>query len=179
MNHRTFSLEPFSSLKSRHPLKIAGRISRRFNSLAIRYELSMPLAELEFSPPAEIPARRSGLWEETCFELFLAMEKAPDYWEINLSPAGHWNVYRFEAYRKGMREETTITSLPFVVRARKDSLTLNLGLGLEPIIESGGPLEIGVSAVIKEGDGRVSYWALTHRGLQPDFHRRDSFLISL
>jgi len=36
-----------------------------------------------------------------------------------------------------------------------------------------------VAAVVKLRDGRVTYWALSHPGPRPDFHRRDSFLIKL
>ena len=65
--------------------------------------------------PADMPARRDRLWEETCFEFFLAVKNSPRYWEFNLSPAGHWNVYRFADYRQGMQEEPAFASLPFSV----------------------------------------------------------------
>ena len=129
--------------------------------------------------PADLPARRPGLWEETCFEFFLGVKDAPRYWEFNLSPAGHWNVYRFAGYRQGMAEETALTSLPVNVRRRSDSLRLDLELDVEKIVAADQPLMVGIAAVIKLAAGGLTYWALIHPGPQADFHRRDSFLVEL
>ncbi|MEB3264615.1 MAG: hypothetical protein VKJ66_09615 [Synechococcus sp.] len=41
------------------------------------------------------------------------------------------------------------------------------------------PLRIGVTAVLEDRRGGISYWALAHTGPEPDFHRRDSFLLRL
>jgi len=37
--------------------------------------------------------------------------------------------------------------------------------------------EIGLTMVLEEADGNLSYWALSHPGDQADFHDRRSFLI--
>ena len=179
MNGQDFYLQPFSP--SRPPLnfKITGQIARRSNQLAIRYDLRGDLSELMIPAPADVAARRHGLWEETCFEFFLGVKDSPQYWEFNLSPAGHWNVYRFAGYRQGMAEETALTSLPVNVRRRPDSLRLDLELDVEKIVAADQPLEVGIAAVIKLAGHGVTYWALTHPGPQADFHRRDSFLVEL
>ena len=39
--------------------------------------------------------------------------------------------------------------------------------------------ELGISAVIEEQDGRLSYWALAHPPGKPDFHHRDCFALRL
>src|SRR4030042_7193941 len=52
-------------------------------------------------------------------------EGSERYWEFNLSPAGHWNVYRFASYRKEMREEPAFASLPFRVRTEPEALRLS------------------------------------------------------
>jgi hypothetical protein len=31
----------------------------------------------------------------------------------------------------------------------------------------------------RDADGGTTYWALTHRGPEPDFHRRNSFILEL
>ena len=41
------------------------------------------------------------------------------------------------------------------------------------------PLELGLSAVIEDGEGGLSYWALAHTGSKPDFHHRGSFALTL
>jgi hypothetical protein len=38
---------------------------------------------------------------------------------------------------------------------------------------------MGLSAVIEERDGMLSYWALRHAPGKPDFHRRDGFALEL
>jgi tetratricopeptide (TPR) repeat protein len=97
----------------------------------------------------------------------------------NLSPSGDWNVYRFTSYRQGMREEPAFMTLPFRIKSESYALRLSLELGLDEIILADQALEVAVSAVIKSIDGAMSYWALNHPAPQPDFHRRDSFIIRL
>ena len=179
MNGRSFSLKPFSPAGPGPQVEITGNIGRHAHTLTIRYDLRGRLAALAIPAPADLPARRHGLWEETCFELFLGVRNSPQYWEFNLSPGGHWNVYRFAAYRQGMQEETAFAALPFRVRRQWDSVRLTLELDLDKIVPAGRALEAGIAAVLKLAGGGVSYWALTHNGPQADFHRRDSFIVQL
>jgi len=179
MNRRNFSLEPFPITGPLSSFKITGTISRRGDALAIRYNLRGPLAELVIPGPAYLPARKHGLWAETCFEFFLAVKHAARYWEFNLSPAGHWNVYGFAGYRHGMAEERAFRSLPVRVRRRPDSLLVAVEPAVGLIVTADRPIEIGIAAVIQLAGGGLTYWALTHPGLQADFHRRDSFLVEL
>lgn len=179
MTGRSFSLQPFSLLDPPLNFKLTGRIIRRSHHLAIRYDLRGDLAQLMIPAPAAIPARRHGLWEETCFEFFLGVKDAPRYWEFNLSPAGDWNVYRFTGYRQGMAEETALAPLPLSVRCGSDSLLVALELDMEKIVAADQPLEVGMAAVIKLAGHGLTYWALVHPGPQADFHRRDSFLVAL
>jgi hypothetical protein len=179
MTGRSFSLQPFSPSGPPLNIKISGHIARRSHQLAIRYDLRGDLAELMIPAPADMPVRQQGLWEETCFEFFLGVKDSPQYWEFNLSPAGHWNVYRFAGYRQGMAEEIALTSLPLSVRRRSDSLRLDLELDGGAIVPADQPLMVGIAAVIKLAGGGLTYWALIHPGPQADFHRRDSFLVEL
>jgi hypothetical protein len=179
MNDRRFRLQPFPATGPMHDLKIMGEIVRRSSMLTVCYALIGPMSGLAVPAPAEAPDRRSRLWEETCLELFLAVEDFPTYWEFNLSPAGHWNVYRFTDYRQGMREETAFAALPFSIENRADSLLLAMDLDLDRIVREDQHLEVAISAVIKHLGGEMTRWALTHPGPQPDFHLRDSFIIEL
>jgi hypothetical protein len=176
---RSFSLHPFPGEAPRFPLGITGTIARRGHILALRYELRGDLAALALPDPADRPARRDGLWRETCFEFFLAPQNLPQYWEINLSPAGHWNVYGFEYYPQGMHEEPALAALPFTVLKKPASLLLALEVDVSGFLPPGQPLDAAISAVIKARDDTLTYWALAHPGPQPDFHRRDTFIIEL
>jgi hypothetical protein len=179
MNSRDFLLQPFTLTGPPPDITISGSIARRADILAIRYILRSSLAELVIPGPAAMPAQRHGLWEGTCFEFFLGIKDAPGYWEFNLSPAGHWNVYRFEGYRQGMAEETAFASLGCSVRRRPDWLGVALELDIGKIVAADQPLAVAVAAVIEFRDRGLTYWALTHPGAQADFHRRDSFQMEL
>lgn len=179
MNEQTFSLQPFPSNESPPNLKISGNITRNGNQLAIRYMLEGDLKEIAIFPPSNTPSCKHELWKETCFEFFLGIKNSARYWEFNLSPSGHWNVYRLDGYREGMQEETAFQNLPFNVQNQGDSLALDLNIDLDKIILVEQAIEIGITTVIKYRDGEVTYWALTHRGAEADFHLRDSFIIQL
>jgi hypothetical protein len=179
MNNQTFSLQPFPSTESLVNLKIVGDIARNSNQLSICYKLEGDLKELAINPPSNTPSRQHELWKETCFEFFIGIKNSPQYWEFNLSPVGHWNVYRFDGYRQGMQEERAFTILPFNVQNKTDSLTLMLDVDLDKIISVEQAIEIGITTVIKHIKDQVTYWALTHVGAKADFHLRDSFIIEL
>jgi hypothetical protein len=78
-----------------------------------------------------------------------------------------------------MREETAFTSLPFTVEVHPKALRLSMELNLTKIVRPERTLKVGISAVIKNINGKITYWALTHPGSRADFHRRDSFIIKL
>ncbi len=179
MNNQSFSLQPFPTTGQIPDLKIAGNITRNANQLTIEYKLSGDIKKVAIAPPSQTPLRKHELWQNTCFEFFLGIKNSPKYWEFNLSPAGHWNVYRFDGYRQGMQEEAALITLPFIVQQQADSLALTLDLDLDKIIPLEQTLEVAITTVIKHKDGEVTYWALTHQGTEADFHRRDSFILEL
>ena len=158
-------------------MKITGTVSRQEGLLYLEYDLLGPVDAIAIPSPAAMPLRRDSLWNETCFELFFSPEKTDQYWEFNFSPSGHWNVFSFEAYRQRMQEEQAFASLPFSVQGHPDSLNLSVELGLERIILRDHALKAGISAVVRSAGGDCTYWALTHPGTQPDFHRKDGFII--
>jgi len=52
-------------------------------------------------------------------------------------------------------------------------------MALPACIAADTKLQFGFAAVLEQKNGNLSYWALTHNGVDPDFHRRDSFLLEL
>lgn len=175
----TFSLQPFPSTESRTDLQITGNIVRNGNQLHLDYALRGNLKEIFIAAPSDTPTRKHELWQETCFEFFLGVKNSERYWEFNLSPARHWNVYRFDGYRQGMQEETAFITLPFSVEYEADYLAIALDVNLDKIVSVDQALDVAITTVIKHKDGEVTYWALTHRGTEADFHLRDSFMIKL
>ncbi len=179
MSKERFSLKPFPSASPVPDISITGDISRLSNKLAISYQLSGPMTEIMIPALTHMPVRENELFKDTCFEFFLKPVNLGQYWEFNLSPSGHWNVYHFQSYRKGMREEPVFKMLPLRIKNRVGALELALELNLDIIVPAEQSLKTAVSAVIRLIDGRLFYWALTHAGPAPDFHRAESFMIEL
>lgn len=173
---REFTLQPFPGLKTPR-VAIHGSLKRDSGALSVRYHLLGELENIAIPPRAARPERKSSLWESTCFELFLAPAGSPGYRECNASPAGHWNLYSFESYRQGMREESRYRSLPVEVVWSPTLFSLSFALEIDRELSHDQPLHVGVSAVIAGVDGSLSYWALHHPGPKPDFHRRDGFAL--
>ncbi len=175
---RRLVLTPFSDHEIPE-MSLSALLTRNQDRLTIVYLLSGALRSLSIPKPSTQPQRKTRLWEETCFELFMAPVGLGSYWEYNLSPAGHWNVYHFDAYRSRMREEAAWQSLPFTVEMQESGLSLSVELDLSRIGVQGQRFDVGVSAVVCQSTGLPSYWALCHRGSVADFHRRDGFIVSL
>ena len=179
MSPLTFSLIPFQGRGPVPDIGISGSIDRRANMISIGYALRGDLSELAIPARVAVPRRKDLLWEDTCLELFLGVKGSADYREFNLSPAGHWNVYRFASCREGMREEPAFASLPFDVRIEPGTLRLSLDLDIGTMVPAGKTLDAAVCAVVKTRTGDVSHWALAHPGPRPDFHRRDGFTLEI
>ena len=177
MNQQNFYLQPFKLIYFN--LNIHGKISRINNTLTIQYVLQGELEKIYIPSIVKHPNRQNELWSVTCLEFFLGIKNNPHYWEFNLSPCGNWNIYRFDDYRQGMKEETAITSLPFKIYHQSDSLQLDLRIDLDQFIGPQTELDVAITSVVKDSKDEITYWALKHCGEKPDFHLRDSFLMEL
>ena len=178
MTEQPFSLIPFPGATS-PAITIDGRISLERNLLRVGYSLAGDIAALLLPRASTNPGRRQELWKSTCFEIFLAIRDQPQYWEFNLSPSGHWNAYRMDAYRRiGFREETSIQALRLEVHVEPDAVNLRTEVDLTPLFQEDERIQLAVAAVIQTRDDDESYWALTHPAGQADFHTRESFILA-
>jgi hypothetical protein len=179
---RLLSLTPFGAPAGREALVLRAGVDRAAGLVRLRYVLGGPVAEVRIPARAADPLRSDRLWECTCFEAFLGLAGGDAYWEVNLSPSGHWNVYRFDRHREGMRPETRLRApLVGLEHASCGTLTIHAELDLAPLTEvRSAPLEVGLAAVLEAKDGTHSYWALEHgAATHPDFHRREGFVLRL
>lgn len=176
--HR-FELCPFDGGTASPAVQLGGEISRVDARLQLRFRLGGAIEAVHLPSPVASPSRLDSLWSTTCFECFWGVEGERPYWELNLSPAGHWNLYRLEDYRDGLRPEPGYDLPPHRIIRDADELTLRLDLPLPEALAAAVPLQVGITSVIEERNGRLSYWALAHPGNEPDFHRRDAFLLRL
>ena len=132
-------------------------------------------------PAPRRPAAAEALWEHTCFEAFLGRPGESAYREYNFSPSGQWAVYGFRAPRE--RDEAYRPATPPEIHCTQDDGTLlleaHVPAALLPDTGDGSDLQVGLAAVIERRDGPLEYWALRHTADQPDFHARDTFVLSL
>jgi hypothetical protein len=78
-----------------------------------------------------------------------------------------------------MAEASALASLAVSVRRQRDSLLVTAEPAVGLIVAADRRIEVGVAAVIELAGGGLTYWALSHPGPQPDFHRRESFLVEV
>ena len=146
------------------------------NILTLAFVLECDLSRLRIPEPRS-SRRAGGLWQHTCFEVFVMAEDGPGYREFNFSPSGEWAVYAFRSYRDG--GELEIEPAPgIVVRRSMNRLELNAEI-CQDCLPPARPLRLGLSAVMEDADGELSYWALRHPPGKPDFHHTDAFALQL
>ena len=179
MTRQSFSLISFATPKI-PKIAITGSVARQGAVLTLHYSLTGNVGDISLPSVSAHPSRKDELWRTTCFEFFLAIKDQPQYWEFNLSPCGDWNVYCMDAYRGiGFRKEMSIQQLQVGAEKGTDIFTLDTAIDLQSILPENVPLVVGVTSVIQTRSGDKTYWALTHPALQPDFHRRESFILEL
>lgn len=157
-------------------------------ALRLRYHLVGDLGRIRI-PGASGGARADGLWKHTCFEAFVRVENAPHYLELNFSPSGQWAAYLFDNYREGMRPLEL--GEPPAISVSRESTTARVGvqpglLVLDALVnfpmlseKKGQTLRLGLSAVVEDDSGGLSYWALRHLGDLPDFHDSQAWALEL
>jgi len=101
----------------------------------------------------------------------------PDYLEFNFSPSTSWAAYAFDRYRKGMREFAQADEPQIAIARASGSLALAASADLDNLPST--HWHVGLSAVIEEEGGVISYWALNHPPGKPDFHHPACFTLEL
>lgn len=147
--------------------KLSGR-----DEITLLYGVSAPADR--FSIPSSSTAnRRDGLWRTTCFEAFIAKrgDEAP-YREWNFAPSGDWAAYDFAGYRESMRNAEVRAAPRIRMVDRRKWWTVRTAVdSFDDRVN-----RIGLSAVLEERGGPVSYWALSHPlPDRADFHHPGSF----
>jgi hypothetical protein len=131
-------------------------------------------------PAAAPPLRADGLWQHSCFEAFLRADGADSYHEFNFAPSGAWAAYRFTGRRTG-RSPPVMTAPSIQAGRAATSYRMNavVTLGELPDLARAATIHAGLTAVIEDEHGALSYWALAHAAPQPDFHDPATFTFAL
>jgi hypothetical protein len=116
--------------------------------------------------------RFSGLWQQTCFEMFIQPVGQTSYYEINLTAQKAWNVFKFDDYR-------TPQPPPELPGAEMLNFKLD-GHRLEAQFHLSGANLSRVkcsycAVVVLDGIG-VTYWSTKHADSKPNFHHFESFI---
>jgi hypothetical protein len=152
---------------------IAVEVARDGGALSLRYEVRGRPEALAIPPPSA-PDRADELWRRTCFEAFVQPQPGAAYLEANLAPSTRWAAYRFDGYREGMAPaQIGAPGIVFAPTAHGWELSATLDLA------DLRPWRVGLSAVIEEAGGRISYWALKHPAGRADFHSPDCLALDL
>jgi hypothetical protein len=146
-------------------------------AVAVAFTLDGDIARIRIPEPR--PRRfADDLWKHTCFEIFVRHDGAEAYEEFNFSPSGEWAAYAFERYREARRSSEDAADPQVTMRRTAGGLELDARVQLDES-SSGAMLNVGLTAVIEDIDGTLSYWALAHPAGKPDFHDAGTFAIEL
>ena len=152
-------------------------------TLRLRYELQATAGGCEWPPPAAAPARRDGLWQHSCCELFLHAGGTPEYLEYNLAPCGDWAAYAFAGYRERAAGslQAALIAAPRIQAGSAgngDLLWLEAEVELPVALLPGA--RAGLCVVVESAPAHaLSYWALAHPRARPDFHDAAGHLLAI
>jgi hypothetical protein len=150
------------------------------DSMVLSYVVTGKMSDVRM-PPVMTSMRGEELWRHTCFEAFVRASSDARYYEFNFAPSTQWAAYRFSSYRSGMGVATEVGTPPIEVQSSPDRYTLQASLELDRLsdLPRKAPWRLGLSALIEDTGGGMSYWALAHPPGKPDFHHADCFVHEL
>lgn len=156
---------------------ITVQVERQNRQLDLTYCVMANPATIKLPSSAPV-ARRDELWKHTCAELFVAVPDHAAYCEFNFSPSTQWAAYEFDDYRAGMRE-LDIEAPRIAVTAQPDAIIIKVACALPHALAGAPSLQAGITLVLEDQAGHVTYWALAHPADKPDFHHRAGFVLEL
>lgn len=150
-------------------------VSRDSRWLTLRWRVDG--AQAVVVPPFAGRRRADGLWQATCFELFVRPDGEEAYCEFNFSPSQRWAAYDFSGYRDGMADRAVPRDPVCTPRRGQSLLIFDVAVPVAALPEA--PFAYGLTAVIEEQGAVKSYWAIAHREDRPDFHHATCFAAHL
>ena len=173
-----FSLIPYPNLPS-VDIPIEAELNFNDESIFVSFRIQKNLAQVDLGNSTPHKARILKLWEKTCFELFIK-NKSDQYIEFNFSPNFEWNCFYFNKQGDPLREWENMPrpESDILLSAEHFFMFVNIKKEFFPkgFFEKNRKLSAGITCVIKDKLGDISYWALAHTDMtRPNFHHFDSF----
>lgn len=168
-------MKPLVPFHKNSPFQVFADVEWKHGRYRMRFRIEGPIGEVSLlNADAGVISQQPllELWKHTCFESFLGPVDQDYYYEINLSSAGDWTVFRFTGERKG---RVTLEKLaPLSLKARRGDSFYEFEAefdfsSLEDL--RGARLRTSPAVILEAGSGGHSYWAAAHSGERPDFHK--------
>lgn len=173
-----YSLIPFNTATAPQT-NITVELNQNAESLFVSYRIREGLDLIDLGNGTPKKERVIGLWEKTCFELFIKNQLG-QYIEFNFSPTFEWNCFYFN--KKGdALAEYQLMQMPVTDILLSEDHFLHFSVIKKEYLPKGffdsqNELHAGITSVIKEKNGSMSYWALSHADSKPNFHDFRSFV---
>lgn len=177
------NLYPFAPLPGKlGELRVRASLSRVVGdplSLDWRFEIQGDISALLLPRGSRgSTERKTGLWEHTCFEVFLKSPWERSYLELNYAPGGAWSAFHFDDYRQAMRDDLEVSQLTGDLKQTESLLSGSVRVARKKTPWA-RELCAGLTCVLESRDRALSYWALVHTDAQPNFHFPNSFICRL
>lgn len=147
------------------------------SNLKVNFKLSGEVEEIAL-PKKEASGRRViGLWESTCFELFILNNETHSYYEFNFSPEGHWNAFFFPKKKAPLKEAISFKDIQSNQTHSKNEFSLDASIdmySMQPAFWQEENMSVALTGVLESKIG-LSYWAIDHLDKKPNFHNFDTF----
>ncbi len=136
----------------------------------ITYKLRQKNVDPKLFSSKEFKVLEKGkdLWKKTCFECFFFDESSEQYFELNVSLDGKYDLMSFEKYR-----EQTSTKAPIKVsnlRIKKDQDFVQVSFTM---ITGFTRPHFMAPTVILDSQKEQLFFALYHSQPKPDFHKKN------
>lgn len=170
-------LVPFNS--KQYPFSINTEFNLIGTTLFISYKLHGNISNIDFEKAESKKHRIIGLWEKTCFELFLKNTKG-NYLEFNFSSVFEWNCFYFKQKGDQLKEYEDFKDnhISFDLLRSLETFMLIAKIDItafpDGFLELGN-MEAGITTITKFKDNSKEYWALSHEDTRPNFHHFKSF----
>ncbi|MBP9682586.1 MAG: hypothetical protein KBD76_14355 [Bacteriovorax sp.] len=172
-----FTLVPFN-LKDAPSVVIHCEIHQNNESLFLSFRIREGLELVQLGTNTPNKQRVIKLWEKTCFEFFLKNEESA-YVEFNFSAAFEWNCFYFKRPGEPLCEWEPMQRPDTEILLSLDHFLLFTEIKKNQFpkgfFDGEHTLCAGLTSVIQDKKGQMSYWALDHLDTRPNFHHFDSF----
>ena len=165
-----YRLQPFEPIIASN-LQIEAWVER-LNKRRVQIQLKLrdEQHQVTWPPHHGSQTRAEYLEKSTCFEIFIQQADHANYVNVQLTPSGLWNAYRFDQYRQPKqvppRHEQHIRIEQLLIEHHRISLVLDLA----QLYPRRSRIHIGLAAILAHRQDLHTDWSLQHSAASADPH---------